>query len=282
MTGYTYNANDQLATETNVAGSFTNKYDVNGSVTNRSSASETNLYSYNLEGRLATATINQQQTNKYYYNQSSIRTRLETFGSVIATNIFLNDPQNLRGFSQVLEELPAVGTTPTVSYTIGSQVIAQKRNGTNSYLMADGHASTRLLTDTNGTISDRYSYDAYVALDFTFGTLTPPRTAMLYSPLKPSTDKPVWIGGDWINCYSLSDPVIHLEIYPPFPSVGEEALGIANAFFMLGFSGDGLTRDSNVDIPHSHYMGHLFNPIAEHGAYWNNDDVLKDLRNDLQ
>jgi len=48
--------------------------------------------------------------------------------------------------------------------------------------MADGHGSTRLLTDTNGAISDRYSYDAYgVALDFTFGTLTPPRTAMLYS-----------------------------------------------------------------------------------------------------
>jgi hypothetical protein len=100
------------------------------------------------------------------------------------------------------------------------------------------------------------------------------------SPLKPSTDKPVWIGGDWINCYSLWDPVIHLEIYPPFPSVGEEALGIANAFFMLGFSGDGLTRDSNVDIPHSHYM-HSF-LIGEHDAYWNNDDVLKDLRTDLQ
>jgi RHS repeat-associated protein len=48
--------------------------------------------------------------------------------------------------------------------------------------MADGHGSTRFLTDTNGVISDRYSYDAYgVALDFTFGTLNSPRTAMLYS-----------------------------------------------------------------------------------------------------
>jgi RHS repeat-associated protein len=82
----------------------------------------------------------------------------------------------------VLEELPAVGATPTASYTIGSQLISQEKGGTNSYLMADGHGSTRLLTDTNGVISDRYSYDAYgVALDFTFGTLNPPRTAMLYS-----------------------------------------------------------------------------------------------------
>jgi RHS repeat-associated protein len=531
VTGYTYNANDQLLVESSGSTSFTNKYDANGSVTNRSSTTETNLYSYNLEGRLAGAIIKRTesgqpilQTNKYFYNQSGIRTREEMTGSVNQTNIFLNDPQNLTGFSQVLEELPSVGATPTASYTIGSQVISQKKSGTNSYFMADGHGSTRLLTDTNGVISDRYSYDAYGnALDFTFGTLNPPRTAMLYSaerfdsdlqqyylraryynpaigrfgvqdqvdgtpndplslhkyaycqnnpvnardpsgnetliglsfamsirigldvgyngavllasyragamlteiteanesldqiegqdaspdvdtatilvhgvsphgqgwstsketpfqqnlkissqnapklaptqplnhdfyefdwggfsvgdlpgtlvpiksvhemalahlqiaemlvwmkgynniniishswgttltydlqntsgiethdwvtmgsPLKPSTDKPVWIGGDWINCYSLWDPVIHLEIYPPFPSVGEEALGIANAFFMLGFSGDGLTRDSNVDIPHSHYM-HSF-LIGEHDAYWNNDDVLKDLRTDLQ
>jgi RHS repeat-associated protein len=189
VTGYTYNANDQLVTETNVAGSFTNKYDANGSVTNRSSATETNLYSYNLEGKLASATIKRMesgqpilQTNKYFYNSSGIRTRAEMTGSVNQTNIFLNDPQNLTGFSQVLEELPSVGVTPTASYTIGSQVISQKKSGTNLYIMADGHGSTRLLTDTNGTISDRYSYDAYgVALNFTFGTLAPPRTAMLYS-----------------------------------------------------------------------------------------------------
>jgi RHS repeat-associated protein len=103
-------------------------------------------------------------------------------GSVNATNIFLSDPQNLTGFSQVLEELPAVGAAPTASYTLGSQIISQEKGGTNSYLMADGHGSTRFLTDTNGVISDRYSYDAYgVALDFTFGTLNPPRTAILYS-----------------------------------------------------------------------------------------------------
>jgi RHS repeat-associated protein len=108
--------------------------------------------------------------------------REEMTGSVNATNIFLSDPQNLTGFSQVLEELPAVGATPRATYTLGSQIISQEKGGTNSYLMADGHGSTRLLTDTNGVISDRYSYDAYgVALDFTFGTLTPPRTAILYS-----------------------------------------------------------------------------------------------------
>jgi RHS repeat-associated protein len=195
-TGYSYNANDQLVKETNAAGSFTNKYDANGSVTNRSSANETNLYAYNLEGRLATATIRRTeggtpvvQTNKYFYSQSGIRTRAEMTGSVNQTNIFRNDPQNLTGFSQVLEELPAIGATPTASYTIGSQLISQKKSGTNLYFMADGHGSTRFLTDTNCTISDRYSYDAYgVALDFTFETLNPPRTAMLYSSERFDSD----------------------------------------------------------------------------------------------
>jgi len=196
VTGYTYNANDQLLVESSGSTSFTNKYDANGSVTNRSSTTETNLYSYNLEGRLAGAIIKRTesgqpilQTNKYFYNQSGIRTREEMTGSVNQTNIFLNDPQNLTGFSQVLEELPSVGATPTASYTIGSQVISQKKSGTNSYFMADGHGSTRLLTDTNGVISDRYSYDAYGnALDFTFGTLNPPRTAMLYSAERFDSD----------------------------------------------------------------------------------------------
>ena len=189
ITSYTYNANDQLLVESNSVGSFTNYYDANGSVTNRSSGSETNLYAYNLEGGLASVIIKRtensqliQQTNKYFYNQSGIRTREEMTGSVNATNIFLNDPQNLTGFSQVLEELPAAGATPTASYTIGSQVIAQEKGSTKSYLMFDGHGSTRLLTDSSGAISDRYSYDACGnALDFTFGTLNPPHTALLYT-----------------------------------------------------------------------------------------------------
>jgi YD repeat-containing protein len=103
VTSYSYNANDQLLVENTGSVSFTNQYDANGSLTNRSSASGQNTYSYNMEGHLATAAINQQQTNKYYYNQSGIRTRVEISGTMNTTNVFLNDPQNLTGFSQVSE-----------------------------------------------------------------------------------------------------------------------------------------------------------------------------------
>ncbi len=95
---------------------------------------------------------------------------------VVETNVFLNDPQNLSGFSRVLEELPGVGGTPRVSYTLGSRVLAQEKSGTVSYLMADGHGSTRLLTSAGGGITDRYSYDAYgKGVDFAPGVLSPSR-----------------------------------------------------------------------------------------------------------
>ncbi len=80
-------------------------------------------------------------------------------GSGSQTNIFLNDPQNLTGFSQVLEELPAVGATPTATYTLGSQIISQEKSGTILHLMADGHGSTRLLTDGSGVVQNAFTYD---------------------------------------------------------------------------------------------------------------------------
>jgi RHS repeat-associated protein len=175
---YSYNANDQLLVESTGSVNFTNRYDANGSVTNRSSASEVNVYSYNLEGRLATAAINQQQTNRYFYNQSGIRVREEMNGSVNATNIFLNDPQNLTGFSQVLEELPAVGSAPTATYTLGSQIISQEKSGTVLHLMADGHGSTRLLTDSGGVVQNAFTYDGYGSL---VASNAVPQTAYLYS-----------------------------------------------------------------------------------------------------
>ena len=178
ITSYSYNSNDQLLVESTGSTSFTNRYDANGSLTNRSSASEVNVYSYNLEGRLATAAINQQQTNRYYYNQSGIRTRLETSGSVSATNIFLNDPQNLTGFSQVLEELPAAGTAPTATYTLGSQILSQEKSGTILHLVADGHGSTRLLTDSSGAVQNAFTYDGFGSL---VASNAAPQTAYLYT-----------------------------------------------------------------------------------------------------
>ena len=196
LTGYTYNANDQLFVESSGANLFTNYYDANGSLTNRSSASTANVYSYNLEGRLATVVINQTQTNKYYYNQSGMRTRIEITGTVSQTNVFLADPQNLTGFNQVLEEMPAVGATPTATYTIGNQIISQEKSGTVLHLLPDGHDSTRLLADASATIQNALTYDGYGNL---IASNVAPQTAYLYTGERFDSDGRYYLRNRYFN-----------------------------------------------------------------------------------
>jgi hypothetical protein len=102
------------------------------------------------------------------------------------------------------------------------------------------------------------------------------------SPLKKTTDKPVYNTGKWINCYSLSDPVTHFEIFPPYESGLEMLPSVLWGWTREGKTGDGLTVDPNINpiLNHNHPMG--LKDIAEHGAYWRNTDVLTDLRNNLQ
>ena len=47
-----------------------------------------------------------------------------------------------------------------MSYVLGDDILAQSSSPA-QYLLYDGHGSTRLLTDINGAITDRYSFDAY-------------------------------------------------------------------------------------------------------------------------
>jgi RHS repeat-associated protein len=190
--GYSYNDNDQLLKEVttingSASGTFTNWYDVNGSLTNRTSATETNLYSYNLQNKLATAIISRteaghslSETINYTYDYKGSRVKAQWVRSVDGganingTNIFLKQE------NQIFEEFPVIGATPTVSYTLGQH--GQSRGGTNTYLLSDGHGSTRQLADTNASIITKYSYDAYgKGLDFTNAALNPTMTSLLYS-----------------------------------------------------------------------------------------------------
>jgi RHS repeat-associated protein len=191
---YSYNTNDQLLVESStLSGSVTNKYDVNGSLTNRASASESATYVYNLQNRLAGAIINRVESGHtvaitacYTNNYAGLRVRsvasesVDGGGATIQTKVFLFDTKS--GNGKVLEELSAVGGWPTVSYTIGSKVLSQSKSGVVSHLLGDGHGSTRLLTGSTGAVTDRYSYDAYgKTLGFNPGVVNQPTTAALYS-----------------------------------------------------------------------------------------------------
>lgn len=200
-TGYTYNTNDQLLVESGGT-SFTNLYDANGSLTNRTSGTETNGYVFNLQNRLASATIQRtdsghtiSETIGYTYDYQGNRVRATWLRSVDGgapvngTNFFLIEPNAASGRHQVLEESPALGATPIVTYTLGAGVVSQQRSNVISHFLPDGHGSTRLLADTNAGIVSRFTYDAYgKPLNFTADLYTVPATTLLYSGGQYDTD----------------------------------------------------------------------------------------------
>ena len=206
---YTYNANDQLLTEIqNVEGdasSATYDYDANGSLISKIVTPDPSAhslqpsaysYTYNLENRLSSAQITRIDNGSvldistaYHYNHSGIRVSANSTITNHTTNAifdnhktFLVDASNHTGYAQVLEEFEDLSGTPTISYTIGNDVISQATTSGTSALMYDGHGSTRLLTDSTGSITNRYSYDAYgIMLGGNPTSLQPTTSSLLYS-----------------------------------------------------------------------------------------------------
>ena len=178
----------------------TYQYDANGSITQKvttGSNPETDTYQYTLLKQLASSTRTYEsggnpavETTSNTYDFNGIRVgsvSATTVNGVVqsaSTNFFLIDPSNLTGFAQVIEELPAIGATPTVSYTLGNDIIAQSSDpsGSAQYLLKDGHDSTRQLATSLGAVTDYYGYDAYgVMLGGNPTASNPSATKMLYS-----------------------------------------------------------------------------------------------------
>jgi RHS repeat-associated protein len=200
VSNYQYNANDQLTTETGTLNGASNYstihgYDANGALTSVSrtgSGAEVDSYGYDLQNRLTSATISRTENgqsvaitvNAYAYNDDGIRavTDVTVNGTRTITGYF-NDPDNFTGYSQVLEEHANGSTTPTMSYFVGLSVLGQTSGtGVASHLLADGLGSTRLLTDANGAITARYSYDAFGSILGTIlGVLNRPATNILFT-----------------------------------------------------------------------------------------------------
>jgi len=156
---YQYNPNDELTNEiSSVNPTVTYLYDANGSLTNKTAGTTVNSYAYNLENKLATVAINGVTSAAYQYDSQGVRISSTIGGN---TTNYLIDANNLTGYPQILEELPAVGGTPAKSYVIGNEVLAQSASGTLSYFLKDGHGNNRQLTSASGTVTSHYNYDAY-------------------------------------------------------------------------------------------------------------------------
>ena len=205
---YIQNANDQLITETSSTKGVTSySFDPNGSLISKDNdtTSEHVAYTYNLESRLTAADIarvekDSQGTNHqvaisstYQYNQSGIRTRAQSTTNIAGQapydtiRIFLNDAQNLTGYSQVMEEFN--GTGLATSFIHGDDEISQTSATGTRWFSHDGHGNVRGLTDGSGLITNRYDFDAWGnMLGGNPGVTTPTETSTLWCGEQFDTD----------------------------------------------------------------------------------------------
>jgi YD repeat-containing protein len=148
-----YNANDELATDT---------YDANGNTT----ASTGLSYAYDFENHL----VQQAGLTIVYDGDGNRVSKTSSSG----TTQYLVDELNPTGYAQVVDELQNGSVART--YTWGLELIAQSRPQPSpnpalvNYYVFDGHGSVRALTNASGAVTDTYDYDAFGNLLHSTGT----------------------------------------------------------------------------------------------------------------
>ncbi len=176
---YTYDKNNRLLTETKVIEGTTEneiavtlyEYDNNGNQVKKitdTKAYENQSESFDVyvagktENSIITSneydgynqltkTTDNSQTITYKYNGDGLRTRKTTNGNI--TN-------HIWDGSNIVIETDGAGNI-TNKYLRGINLIASDIEGTTNYYLYNGHGDVVQLTQTNGTITKNYDYDAF-------------------------------------------------------------------------------------------------------------------------
>ena len=166
LTEYVYNKTEQIAkTLTDI-------------INNRVESNTT--MSYDSMGRLSTLIIDiftngvksKTITQQYVYDSDGTKVKqIESIdanadGLIDNSHVinYLNDSQNHTGYSQVLEERQVIEgqEAKVTTYTVGHDVLLQFNAVAGALtILADGHGSTRALSDITGAAVQQYNYDAY-------------------------------------------------------------------------------------------------------------------------
>jgi RHS repeat-associated protein len=178
-TDYSYDAvGNRLTRNDSLQGLTSYQYDNNHRLQRASAAGDESIYTYDNNGNLLSRVIN--TTDRVYYNwgvenrllsadtdgdgTADVQYQYDADGIRIAQIVGSQETRFLidanRQFSQVLEEYTPGGDIQ-VSYSHGNDLISQNRGGVLSLYHTDGLGSTRLLTDTAGILTDKYTYDAF-------------------------------------------------------------------------------------------------------------------------
>ena len=143
---FTYDFDDRLNTET---------YDANGNTL----TSGGRTFTYDFANRLKSMTAGSVSVT-IQYDADSNRVAKTVNG---VTTRYLVDDLNPTGYAQVVEEVTAGAVTR--QYTYGLQRINETQQIANAWIPTfygyDGGGTVRLLTDSTGTVTDTYDYDAW-------------------------------------------------------------------------------------------------------------------------
>ncbi len=173
-------------------------YDNNGSTT----TDPNGTYVYDSLGRMTQATVGSSLTAYTYDGDGNKVQQVVNNGSGAVTTSYLVDSTNPTGYAQVLEENQGSGVN--LVYTYGTSRISEDQyNGASwmlSYYGYDGQGSVRYLTDSTGTITDTYDYDAFGTLinQTHLGTPTPNEFFYDAEQLDPNTGF-VNLRARWMN-----------------------------------------------------------------------------------
>ena len=155
----TYNGDDELTKEVSTLSGETDlTYDANGSLTSQTNGSNVTTYVYDVRNKMISADVNGASAT-YVYDDAGNRVG-ETTGGV--TTFYLTDDDNPTGYAQPIEQKASPSAMPTVTYIIGDRVLAQTdASDTVTYLLTDGHGSTRALTNSAGAVTQTFNYTAF-------------------------------------------------------------------------------------------------------------------------
>jgi len=147
---------------------------------------------------------------KYSYDDAGNRVA-ETASGI--TTLYLIDTNNPTMYSQPLEAKTSSTGTPVETYLIGDRVFGQANNaGTVSYLLTDGHGSTRLLTTASGQVTTAFNYDAF-GTAINFNPATAPAVFLFGGDAVYDRATGLYLHGDGVRA-TLSFYFIQRDRYP--------------------------------------------------------------------
>ncbi|MCV3217127.1 polymorphic toxin-type HINT domain-containing protein [Plectonema radiosum NIES-515] len=169
LTSYTYDRNNRLKDTTQGTKVTNFTYDNNGSLKRRSDGTQTVTYDWINDGEnrlIGITSSSTSGTSQQRYIYDAFGNRVASISDGVRTN-YLSAP--IWDLPEVLMEYGASGQV-TADYTQGVGLVRSIRDGKEGFYHTDGLGSTRVITDTVGLITDRYTYDAFGVLLNTTGT----------------------------------------------------------------------------------------------------------------